>query len=76
VDETEETFGNNTKNTEESGGGFMNLINLNVIAEKAREEKQRRLEMMKSKRDEKKLRPIPFYIDWVIKEDLETVMKT
>ena len=54
----------------------MNLINLSAIADKAREEKQRRMEQARLKREERKLRPIPFYIDWVLKEDLDTVLKT
>ena len=33
------------------------------------------MEMLRLKKDEKKMRPIPFYIDWVIKEDLEVVLK-
>ena len=54
----------------------MNLINMSAIAEKAREEKQRRMEQALLKREERKLRPIPFYIDWVLKENLDTVLKT
>jgi hypothetical protein len=51
------------------------LINLNVIAEKAREEKLRKAELTNDQRDEYKLRPIPFYIDWLVKEDLNIVLK-
>jgi hypothetical protein len=48
---------------------------LSAIAEKSKEERIRKMEMLRLKKDEKKMRPIPFYIDWVIKEDLEVVLK-
>jgi hypothetical protein len=73
VDEVEEGGANpNAKHLQQE---FVNLINLSAIAEKSKEERIRKMEMLRLKKDEKKIRPIPFYIDWVIKEDLEVVLK-
>ncbi len=67
--------------SEETGGNeaphFDSLINLNAIAEKAKEAKDKKQEMLQNKNEDRRMRPIPFEIEGCqagMKEDLNVVL--
>lgn len=67
--------------SEETGGNeaphFDSLINLNAIAEKAKEAKHKKEEVLQSKKEDRHMRPVPFEIEGCqagMKEDLNVVL--
>lgn len=67
--------------SEETGGNeaphFDSLINLNAIAEKAKEAKDKKQEVLQNKNEDRRMRPIPFEIEGCqagMKEDLNVVL--